>query len=255
MLAGEQHAKSVVELLEELHRDTFEAENNPDSPIRKAEAELGRIRNFQPFVFLEQHHVSAHQAAVVLAWRIYEAATDALEPGVFQPFDPKRAGGHVRRFQAYGVLDAQCNAGPKWKEYCERYRQLSPRFDLTQIGAALRQELAPFAGSRADDHEKWLPASQAVERAQRMGIKLSLASLSKWAAKGHVRTRERTLPGNHRTEVEWRSLIAHLEHGATQHGPSEREPKDDAKGRQYKAGVERRKKELREKKLRQRLLE
>jgi hypothetical protein len=58
--------------------------------------------------------------------------------------------------------------------------------------------------------EEWLPAGQAVERAERAGLPVTLGWLSRPPRKSGVRTRPRELPGNHQREVEWYSLAGYL---------------------------------------------
>jgi hypothetical protein len=58
--------------------------------------------------------------------------------------------------------------------------------------------------------EEWLPASQAVERAEQQGHPISLKWLTQNARKHGVRIRRRQLPGSHKREVQWPSLAACL---------------------------------------------
>jgi hypothetical protein len=58
--------------------------------------------------------------------------------------------------------------------------------------------------------EEWLPASEAVKRAQKAGLNVTLPSLIRYAKKWGVKIRPRTLPGNHRREVEFQSLVVYL---------------------------------------------
>jgi hypothetical protein len=58
--------------------------------------------------------------------------------------------------------------------------------------------------------EEWLPASTAVERAERGGHPITLKWLTQDAAKHGVRIRPRQQPGRHKQEVEWSSLAGHL---------------------------------------------
>jgi hypothetical protein len=58
--------------------------------------------------------------------------------------------------------------------------------------------------------EEWLPATEAVERAEKSGHPVGLKWLTQDAHKHEVRIRPRQQPGRHRKEVEWTSLILFL---------------------------------------------
>jgi hypothetical protein len=58
--------------------------------------------------------------------------------------------------------------------------------------------------------EKWLPATEAVHRAEQCGHNISTKVLIKDTPKHGVRVRPRQLPGNHKQEVEWNSLAGYL---------------------------------------------
>jgi hypothetical protein len=61
--------------------------------------------------------------------------------------------------------------------------------------------------------EEWLPASKAVDRAQRAGLKVTTSWLSKLRTSGkpqEIKMRPPVLPGTHRFEVEWNSLAGCL---------------------------------------------
>jgi hypothetical protein len=60
------------------------------------------------------------------------------------------------------------------------------------------------------ENEEWVPATVAVERAEKAGRSITLPWLSKSAAKCGVRTRPRKLKGRHQLEVEWNSLAGYL---------------------------------------------
>jgi hypothetical protein len=57
--------------------------------------------------------------------------------------------------------------------------------------------------------EDWMPAQQAVQRANREGVAIALSTVSKWRKGGNqnLKTRAKTLPGRHRFEVEFHSLL------------------------------------------------
>jgi hypothetical protein len=63
---------------------------------------------------------------------------------------------------------------------------------------------------KIDCGEEWLPASKAVERAQKAGYSMSVSWLSRIRAHLSILIRPAALPGRHKKEVEWRSLIAYL---------------------------------------------
>jgi hypothetical protein len=66
------------------------------------------------------------------------------------------------------------------------------------------------APANPEGPEKWMPASEATNKVAAAGHSLTLPNLSKLGQKGHVRTRPRTLPGNHQLEAEWNSLCGYL---------------------------------------------
>ena len=72
---------------------------------------------------------------------------------------------------------------------------------VTGRGTAVREE-------RPAD-EDWMPARKAVDRARQEGLPITLPTALKWrqAGKPGLKTRDPTLPGRHRWEVEYNSLI------------------------------------------------
>jgi hypothetical protein len=66
------------------------------------------------------------------------------------------------------------------------------------------------AGDQGQDGEEWLPASEAVKRAEAAGFPITLSRLSKLSERADVRKRPRTLRGNHQLEIEWNSLSGYL---------------------------------------------
>jgi hypothetical protein len=106
-----------------------------------------------------------------------------------------------------------------------------------QVGVTARQE--------------WIPATEAVERAERTGYTITQAWLSRLpkAAQAQVGTRPREQPGNHKLEVEWNSLAGYL----TRTGPPQKPPEvEDREGEDDQEGINRRMEEEREKKRRER---
>jgi hypothetical protein len=69
---------------------------------------------------------------------------------------------------------------------------------------------SPEGGPAGDCAEEWLPASEAVERAEGAGFPITLSWLSRPPRKSGVRTRPRVMEGNHQLEVEWNSLAGYL---------------------------------------------
>jgi hypothetical protein len=114
------------------------------------------------------------------------------------------------------ALDAGCY------DIAVRDRPPSQRSELTKLLSDFRQVerrgrkwaerlLALIAANKQPPRqEEWLPASQAVDQAERAGHRISLAWVSKYAEKNGVRMRPRQLDGNHRREVEWYSLMGFL---------------------------------------------
>jgi hypothetical protein len=80
-------------------------------------------------------------------------------------------------------------------------------------------------------YDEWLPASKAVEQAQKAGYKVGLDWITRSAAKYGVRTRGRQLPGNHRLEVEWNSLAGHLLKSGKKEPDEDGQPEEDTERR------------------------
>jgi hypothetical protein len=59
--------------------------------------------------------------------------------------------------------------------------------------------------------DEWRPASEAVQAAEKEGYNITLKWLTRDAEKWGVKLRKKQLPGNHKKEVEWWSLIDYLE--------------------------------------------
>ena len=71
-------------------------------------------------------------------------------------------------------------------------------------------DVSPDKVSSMAPREEWLPASTAVERAEKNGHTITLKWLTQDASKHGVRIRPRQEPGRHKKEVEWISLAAVL---------------------------------------------
>jgi hypothetical protein len=66
------------------------------------------------------------------------------------------------------------------------------------------------AGLLPASEGQWLPAAQAVNKAEQAGHPIRLDWLTRDAPKQGVKVRARQLPGNHKKEVEWNSLAGYL---------------------------------------------
>jgi hypothetical protein len=84
-----------------------------------------------------------------------------------------------------------------------------PLPDELTIGL-LEVEAAAEVGSNTAGGEEWLPASIAVERAERSGHPITLKWLTRDSSKHGVRTRPQRQGGRHKQEVEWSSLAGYL---------------------------------------------
>jgi hypothetical protein len=71
--------------------------------------------------------------------------------------------------------------------------------------------------------EDWMPAQKAVARANQEGVTITLPTVSKWkdGAKTGLKTRMPTLPGRHRWEVEYHSLLLMCHQSAVTSGKAE----------------------------------
>lgn len=72
--------------------------------------------------------------------------------------------------------------------------------------------------------KQWMPASKAVDEAEKAGLPVTLSALTRFGEKWGVKMREKTLPGRHKLEVELNSLLLALAHRARQGRPSGDEP-------------------------------
>jgi hypothetical protein len=82
--------------------------------------------------------------------------------------------------------------------------------ELQEPREASEAEVGLSDGSTVASPEEWVPASEAVERAEKSGHPVGLKWLTQDAHKHGVRIRPRQQPGRHRKEVEWTSLILFL---------------------------------------------
>jgi hypothetical protein len=85
--------------------------------------------------------------------------------------------------------------------------------DVFASSAAALELLAqqvPPASPEGSGSEEWMPAGQAVVLAQRAGFIVNLSWVTRSAEKHGVKKRDRQLPGKHKVEVEWKSLVVAL---------------------------------------------
>ncbi|HEV3446382.1 MAG TPA: hypothetical protein VG099_17190 [Gemmataceae bacterium] len=85
-----------------------------------------------------------------------------------------------------------------------------PTSEWTHALKSLRMAAAALRAKAQDSQEKWIPANEAVEKANQRGFKINVTWLTRDAAKRGVKVRPRQLPGNHKQEVEWNSLAGYL---------------------------------------------
>jgi hypothetical protein len=79
--------------------------------------------------------------------------------------------------------------------------------------------------------ELWMPASEAVQRVEKAGLKaVSLSWLSRFGEKRGVKMRPRTLPGKHRREAEFNSLASCLARRALGKGPTGEDDEEPCEG-------------------------
>jgi hypothetical protein len=79
--------------------------------------------------------------------------------------------------------------------------------ELKEPREASEAEVRPSEGSAVASPEEWLPATEALDRAEKCGHPVTLKWLTQNAQKHGVHLRPRQQPGRHRQEVEWTSLI------------------------------------------------
>jgi hypothetical protein len=123
---------------------------------------------------------------------------------------------------------------PRWDDRLRAIQwEAQAVIDLTNAGQA--------GGETTAGGEEWLTAGEAVERANKAGISISLSWLTRDAKNRGVKVRAAVLPGRHRQEVEWNSLAGCLLRRAAQ--PDSDDPPDG-----QKAEIEERKRKAREQK-------
>jgi hypothetical protein len=110
-----------------------------------------------------------------------------------------------------------------YRELANELGKKASQFDLDTLRRQVQWEAAralflsrsatqkqPTGAESTAEGEEWLPAKEAVERAQQAGFQVRLSWLSRSAAKRGVKTRPRQLSGKHQLEVEWKSLAGYL---------------------------------------------
>jgi hypothetical protein len=88
-------------------------------------------------------------------------------------------------------------------------------FEYWPIDGNLLNDLSGAARGQSPAAE-WMPAQKAVEKAQAAGLQVNLSWLSRSAASAGVLTRTRIMPGKHKMEVEFNSLVHYLTHRETE---------------------------------------
>jgi hypothetical protein len=91
----------------------------------------------------------------------------------------------------------------------------------------------------ASSPDEWVPASKAVERAERVGYAITLKWLTQDARKHGVRLRPKELPGPHKQEVHWGSLAGYL----LGDNRSEKEPDEEGIRQRLREAQERKRQE------------
>jgi hypothetical protein len=88
------------------------------------------------------------------------------------------------------------------------------RAEIKAIRAVAQTNVEGVAAPAAAQEERppeehWMPAAKAVERVNQEDLSITLATVCKWRDNGKpgLKARERTLPGRHRWEVEYSSLV------------------------------------------------
>jgi hypothetical protein len=186
--------------------------------LPKAEAALEKLgprvegaRGVTPFRSHGKTFTSAHAAAVNLAGAILRAADIAIDDIVHI------YGGRLttkdalteclgKRFGKMRIPSWQ----RAWAAYRNRYLRARPHFDESEVRAGMNLEFSLPATPPAVIDGEWLPASEAVERAEQKGYRITLSWLTRNAQASGVRVRSRQGPGTHKKEVEWGSLIVWL---------------------------------------------
>jgi hypothetical protein len=222
-----------------------------EAAVRPLEADLADARGFEPFLAMGECFTSAHLAALRYGEAIENAVNHAAHPNKIILVDVWGEEGveywtdmYRRHLSECGVITVEgdiISPGTAWVTFHERFRGELPRSQTDELQTHMRLELAAWlkgqktkqaqnAGVRgAGLSEQWMPAGQAVEQAEQAGFSVTLPWLSRSARKSGIKTRLPELPGRHRLEVEWNSLIVHLAkkkiEGKDAAEPSERERK------------------------------
>jgi hypothetical protein len=99
-----------------------------------------------------------------------------------------------------------------------------PTPEWTHALKSLRMAAAALRARAQDSQEKWMPAHEALEKANQRGANITLTWLTRDAPKRGVKVRPRQLPGNHKQEAEWNSLAGYLlEHRKLAHPAEEQD--------------------------------
>jgi hypothetical protein len=168
--------------------------------------------------------------------QINDLAAEAIPGGlVFESVPPTAAAGGPSRLLAVYHPNPSEQGSPVRIQVVDDGLPVIP--PLAQVQRAIRylrawQEIGTTALKPPPLSQEWVPASEAVKRAERSGHTITPAWLSRLpkSAQDLVQTRPRELPGKHKREVEWNSLAGYLlRRDAKPQGPEEDEGEDDPK--------------------------
>ncbi len=202
-----------------------------EAAVRACTNDLTRARRGIPFAAMGSTYPTAQLAALDYCGKIEEAISSALKKyNIFLITIPGKnnegLGVEVAKelLLKNGVLSSDLWRGPSWKTFREAFHQKPlPGVEPVDLLTAMWREVAGLAMTLAMKHnndagveganrgEEWLPASEAVNLAERAGLSVSISWLSKSAKKGVIKARHRQEPGKRRyLEVEWNFLIGRL---------------------------------------------
>jgi hypothetical protein len=206
--------------------DAVLADGPPLPGWKEYDPHLAALDKHRPTVaaLMARHQVSPDAGALVAG--IVQSCTAAkleFERAVWRSYAPER-------FDPPDRLGDVREAVARWH---------NPICQLLEI---MKMEVRERAGKCRDENTKkeWLPASAAVERAEKAGYSINLSWLTRDAAKHGIRTRPRQLEGRHRSEVEWDSLAGYL---MKQKAKPDEESEEEAVSERLREAQERKQKE------------
>jgi hypothetical protein len=211
----------------------FGDKNSAD--VQAVERELAVARKFAPFVFMGESHTSAHMAAIIYGEKVAHAVDEAVRPRWALIVDtgdgknPEAAEWWVKGYRdhlaRFGVVTVQGDSiipGPEWTAFRKRFEGMLPSEQTGNLQTQMRLEVAALVEEEKANEDrkkitveeekegKWIPANQAVTRAQKLGYKIDPSRLSRLSPESGVKTRPNQLGGAHRKKVEWSSLLDYL---------------------------------------------